>query len=127
MRFQFAKNYSKLFNTMLVFLGLTYFLGAMFLILAWFGLQSYDRSIWQGYALPAYALLFISSLAGILGILVGNRWGVYVLGASWLITGFVGLVSYEQSPISFKSFFLALLIVISFFLLLLPNWEKMKR
>jgi len=127
MRFQFEKNYSKLFNTILVFLALTYFLGALLLILGWFGLQSYDISAWQSNTLPAYVLLFISSLVGILGIMVGNKWGVYVLAGSWLVTGVVSLVSYEQSPISLRSFFFALLIVISFFLSLLPNWEKMKR
>ena len=127
MKFQFAKNYSKLFNAVLVFLALVYFLGTLFLILAWLGLQSYDMSVWQSNTLPAYALLFISSLAGILGILVGNKWGVYLLAGSWLITGFVTLMSFEQSPISIKNFFFAQLIAISFFLLLLPNWEKMRR
>lgn len=62
----------------------------------------------------------------VIGILKGKRWGVYCLAGAWALTGVINLVFVPRAPLPFWNIYLAVLLVIAFFLFLLPVWQKME-
>jgi hypothetical protein len=118
--------YGKGFSTLLIFLFVIYLIGFIFMLLAFLGVQSFDSSVWQRNALPFYALAFLIGTVGLFGIWKHRRWGVYTLAGAWIITGLVNLGFIAPGPIPYKATFLAILLVIAFFLLLLPEWQHLE-
>ena len=113
-------------TALLVLLTVTYLLGSVYLLLAWMGLQSYDPLIWQRGAMPFFALLFAFGGLSALTAMRWKKWGVYSLALTWVLTGAANL-SFgipEAQPQASISAFLAALVIIGFFLLLLPAWPS---
>lgn len=120
------RKHSHGFYILLTLFTLIYSLGVIFLLLAWLGIQSYDLLLWQHDTLPLYVLVFSIGCVSIYGIWRQKKWGVYSLATTWVLTGIINLMFIPASPMPFKYTFLAVLLVIAFFLLLLPEWSRMK-
>ncbi len=59
MNINLQKKRSSGLSIILAFFALAYVFGAIYLILSWAGIQSYDPGIWQHNSLPFYALVFL--------------------------------------------------------------------
>lgn len=114
------------FYIILSLFTLIYPLGVFFLLFAWLNVQSYDLLLWQPNTLLLYALAFLIGCVSIYGIWRKKKWGVYSLAGTWVFTGILNLVFVPSSPTPYTYTFLAVLLVIAFFLLLLPEWSRMK-
>jgi hypothetical protein len=110
----------------LVVLTAIYILGVFYSLLSFLTVQSYDSDIWQRSSLPFYAFVFLMAAIGIFGIWEWKKWGVYSLAGAWILTGVLDLVFVPPTPIPYIYSFLAVLLVIAFFLLLLPAWQNME-
>ena len=119
------KRYSLGFSIVLALFTFVYAVGVILMLLAWFGVQSLDPLTWQREALPFYALVFLIGAVSAYGIWKRKKWGVYGLAGAWALTGIVNLVFVPPAPMPYKYTFLAALLVIAFFLLLLPEWQRM--
>jgi len=120
------RSYSRGFSTILALFGLVYTLGAAFMLFAWSGLQSYDPLTWPSNSLPFFALVFLLGSLGALGGWKRKKWGVYALVGTWILSGVLRLVFLPSAPLPTKNSFLALLLIIAFFLLLLPEWQRLE-
>ena len=119
------KRYGRWFYLILAIFTFVYAAGVIFMLLAWLGIQSYDPLIWQRDALPLHALVFFITTIGLYGIWKFRKWGVYTLAAGWVMTGILNLVFVPPAPMPYKNIFLAVSLVIVFFLLLLPEWHHL--
>lgn len=118
----------KFSSSLSIILGLftfIYGIGVFYLFLSWIGVQSYDPGIWQHDSLPFYVLVFLIALIGLFGIWRGKKWGVYCLAGSWALIGVLNSVFIAPTPFPYRVSFLANLLVVTFFLLLLPAWKDM--
>ena len=120
------KKYSRGLSIVLALFTLSYVLGLAFVLLAWLGVQSFDPLSWPRAALPGYAFVSLLGAAGTYGVWRRKKWGVYCLAATWALTGFVNLVFAPDRPNASIATFAAVLLVIAFFLLLLPAWPTME-
>jgi len=120
------KKYSQGFTSILAIFTGVYTLGAAFMLFAWSGLQGYDPHTWRRDALPFYVLVCLSGALSSLGIWKWKKWGVYGLAGTWILSGIINSVFAPPAPVPYKQFFLGILLVIAFFLLLLPDWQKME-
>lgn len=111
---------------MLVFFGLVYGIGTIYLFLSWIGVQSYDPGYWQHDAMPFYALVFALAATGAYGILAWKKWGTYCLTGAWILTGILNSIFVPPTPIPYRYSFLAFLMVLVFFLFMLPAWQDME-
>jgi hypothetical protein len=110
----------------LAFFMLIYSIGAFYFLLSWSGVQSFDPIHWQPNSIPFYALVFLIGLASVYGIWRWKKWGVYGLAGTWILTGIINLVFVSPAPVPYRNTFFAALLVIAFFLLLLPDWQNME-
>jgi len=120
------KKHSRGFASILALFTGIYILGAAFMLLAWSGLQGYNPYTWRRDSLPLYALVFLIGALSSLGIWKWKKWGVYGLAGTWILTGIINLVFVPPTPVPYKQIFLAILLVIAFFLLLLPSWQRLE-
>jgi hypothetical protein len=120
------KRFNRGFYVILSVFTFTYTVGLIFMLFSWLGLQGFDPSRWQRNALPFYALVFLIGTISLFGIWKWKKWGVYGLAGAWVFTGVLNLVFIPPTPIPYKQTFLAALLVIAFFLLLLSDWQKLE-
>jgi hypothetical protein len=120
------KKHTRGLSTILALFAFVYVPGFFYLLLSWFGIQSYDPLRWQYNSLPLYALVFLTGTVSLYGIWKWKKWGVYGLAGTWILTGVVNLVFVPPTPMPYRNTFLAVLLVIAFFLLLLPAWQNME-
>jgi hypothetical protein len=126
MTVQIQKKRSRGLTIILVVFTSIYILGVFYSLLSFLNVQSYDSDIWQRNSLPFYFLVFLMAAIGIFGIWEWKKWGVYCLAGAWVLTGVLDLVFVPPTPIPYIYSFLAILLVIAFFLLLLPAWQNME-
>ncbi len=126
MTVQMQKKRSRGLTIILVVLTSIYILGVLYSLLSFLTLQGYDSDIWQRNSLPFYTIVFLTAAVGIFGIWEWKKWGVYGLAGAWVLTGVLDLVFVPPTPIPYIYSFLAVLLVIAFFLLLLPAWQNME-
>ena len=126
MTVQIQKKRSRGLTIILVVLTSIYILGVFYSLLSFFTVQSHDSEIWQRSSLPFYAFVFLMAAIGIFSIWEWKKWGVYCLAGAWVLTGVLDLVFVPPTPIPYIYSFLAVLLVIAFFLLLLPAWQNME-
>jgi len=119
------KKYNRGFSIILAVFTFIYPMGTIFLFLTWLGVQSFDPLIWQPESLPFYVLVFLLGSISIYGLWKRKKWGVYGLAGTWMLTGIINLGFVPPTPMPYRNTFLALLLVIAFFLLLLPEWQRM--
>jgi hypothetical protein len=120
------KRYNPGFYIILSLFTFIYAAGLVFTLLSWFGIQSFDPSIWQQDALPFYAPVFMIGIVSVYGVWKWKKWGVYGLAGTWLLSGITNLVFIPPAPTPYINTFLAVLFVIAFFLFLLPSWQNME-
>jgi hypothetical protein len=120
------RSYSRGFSVILALFSLVYTLGTAYMLFAWSGLQSFDPLNWPANSLPFFALVFLLGSLGALGIWKRKKWGVYALVGTWILSGVLRLVFTPSLPVPYKNSFLALLLIIAFFLLLLPEWKRLE-
>ena len=120
------RSYSRGFSTILALFGLVYTLSAAYMLFAWSGLQSYDPLTWPSNSLPFFALVFLLGSLGALGVWKRKKWGVYALVGTWVLSGLIRLIFTPSAPVTYQNSFLALLLIIAFFLLLLPEWQRLE-
>ncbi len=113
-------------SILLTILAVIYGIGAVYLFLSWIGVQSYDSGFWLQASLPFYVLVFLMTLTGLYGIWRGRKWGAYCLAASWVLTGVLNSIFVASRPVPYRASFLSTLLVVTFFLVLLPEWKDMK-
>jgi hypothetical protein len=126
MTVQMQKKRSRGLTIILVVLTSIYILGVLYSLLSFLTLQGYDSDIWQRNSLPFYTIVFLMAAVGIFGIWEWKKWGVYGLAGAWVLTGVLDLVFVPPTPVPYIYSFLAMLLVIAFFLLLLPAWQNME-
>ena len=126
MNISLQKKYSRGFTSILAIFTGVYTLGAAFMLLSWSGLQGYNPYTWRRDSLPLYALVCLSGALSSLGIWKWKKWGVYGLAGTWILSGITNLVFAPFTPVPYQQFFPAILLVIAFFLLLLPDWQKLE-
>ena len=120
------RRYGRGFTSILALFTFIYVAGAILLILSWFGIQSFDPLTWQHNTLPFYALVYLIGAVCLGAIWKWRKWGVYGLAGTWILTGILNLVFVPPAPMPYKYTFLAVLLVIAFFLLLLPAWQNLE-
>jgi hypothetical protein len=113
-------------SIILAIFTLVYPLGAVYLLLSWFGAQSFNPMLWQRNSLLIYALIFLIGTVSLYGIWKWKKWGVYSLAGTWVFTGAMNFVFAPTTLISVRHTFLAVLLVIAFFLFLRPAWRNME-
>ena len=97
-----------------------YPLGAISSFLAWLNIRDDIRIMWQDVTLPLYVLVFLIGCVSIYGIWRQKKWGVYSLAGSWVLGDIITMVFLPYSPMLYNYAFLVVLLMIAFFLLLLP-------
>ncbi len=113
-------------SILLTVFALIYGVGAIYLFLSWTGVQSYDSGFWLHASLPFYVLVFLIALIGLYGIWRGRKWGVYCLAASWVLTGVLNSIFVAPRPIPYRASFLSTVMVVTFFLVLMPKWKDLE-
>jgi len=116
-------DYGRGFKLILGLFTFVYAGGVVFFLLSWLGVQSYDSLSWQPNSLPFFALVFLIGAVSAFGIWKRKKWGVYGLAATWGSTGVLNLVFVR--PVTYQNALFALLLVVVFFLLLLPEWRRL--
>jgi hypothetical protein len=107
----------------LVFLTVVYLLGAVYALLIFSGLQSYDPAIWQPHSAPLFALIFVVAAGGATAALRRKKSGIYILMAAWAITVITNLAFQFYNNSTGPLTAVSVLLLLLFFLLLLQEWQ----
>ncbi len=113
------------FAVVLSILAFVYPVGFAYMILSWMGLQSYDPLLWPQGTFPAYALVFLLGCAGLYWIWKRRKFGVYILTGTWFLTAILNQTIRPSVPTPYLSVTLAFILVVTFFLFLIPEWKHL--
>ena len=86
------RRYGRGLSIILVLFTLIYTLGLIYLLLCWFGVQSFDPAVWQPNSLSLYIFVFLMGTGSLYEIWRGQKWGVYGLVGTWVLTGVLNFV-----------------------------------
>lgn len=116
-------NLSSGLKLFLVFFAVVYLLGAVYALLTFNGLQSYDPAVWQPQSAPLFTLIFVAAAGGAMAALRQKKSGIYLLMAAWALTVITNLAFqfYESSTGSLTA--ISVLLILLFFMLLLQEWH----
>ena len=113
-------------SIILTIFAVTYVIGAIYLLLSWVGLQSYDLGFWRRESFAFYTLVFVLAETGVYGVWRWKKWGAYCLVGAWGLNEILNFLFIPPTPAPYQYSLLGILVVAIFFLFLSQSWQEME-